>query len=145
MTCGVYQILSVISGRSYVGSSQNIEKRLVWHRHILRKGRHHSAALQAAWRKHGEENFSYSILEECSKEDLAVAEKSWMDKLGALAPSGYNVCPNTDGIRGYTHSEITKQKMSEAAKRVASDPEERKRRRERAVEQWKNGNIGRKR
>jgi hypothetical protein len=41
------------------------------------------------------------------------------------------------------HSETTKKKMSESAKRIGLDPEERQRRRDRALTQWSQGNIGR--
>lgn len=77
--CGVYQILCLVSGKSYVGSSIRIYQRWYQHRRCLRIGDHRSPRLQRAWLKHGEENFYFSILEECDRNVLFEREQYWID------------------------------------------------------------------
>ncbi len=144
MTIGIYSIHCSVSGRCYVGSSNFVEKRWSWHRHALRKRKHHSRALQAAWVKHGEENFTFNLLEECPVDALREREAHWLRELNALGPNGYSVCPSTDSVRGYkVHPEVV-EKLRAAAIKIGADPEERARRSERARAQHAAGNLGRK-
>lgn len=77
--CGIYEIQCRVSGKSYVGSSKSIYSRWSAHRRDLRKKTHASPRLQRAWNKHGEENFSFSILEECSQDQLFTREQFHID------------------------------------------------------------------
>jgi len=77
--CGVYQIQCVVSGKRYIGSSKRIAKRWYEHRRALRAGVHTSPRLQRAWHKHGEQNFVFSVLEECLALDLLVREQFHID------------------------------------------------------------------
>jgi hypothetical protein len=59
---GVYQIKNLVSGKSYIGSSNIIQKRWTQHRRELRAGIHFNPKLQNAWNKYGEENFKFMNL-----------------------------------------------------------------------------------
>ena len=48
MNAGVYEILNVVSGKRYIGSSVDLRKRFRVHRLALNRGAHHSAFLQRA-------------------------------------------------------------------------------------------------
>ncbi len=141
MTCGVYEIRHAPTQRRYVGSSAEIERRWAWHRTMLRTGRHHCAFLQNVWNKYLPEEFAFKILEECSTEALAEREQFHMDS----TPKGelMNSQPVARSSRGYQHGPEAKRKMSEAARQVAQDPEERQRRSERAKAQHAAGKLGR--
>mgnify|MGYP003656040359 CR=1 FL=1 len=76
---GIYEILCLVSLKSYVGSSCNIYRRWGQHRTLLRRGLHRSPRLQQAWNKHGESNFYFSVLEECSRDELFVREQFHID------------------------------------------------------------------
>ena len=81
MSQGIYQILCIPSGKRYIGSSKNIEKR--WNSHIseLNKGRHHNYFLQKAWILYGESNFIFSLIEEVKNEkDLFKIERRYIKK-----------------------------------------------------------------
>lgn len=79
---GVYTITHTRSGKQYVGSSLNIQKRFIAHRCYLRKGNHHSPKLQNAWNKYGEEAFRFDVLERIEvNEDLTSLEQHWIDTL----------------------------------------------------------------
>ena len=77
--CGIYQIRCVISGRIYIGSSRSIYGRWHLHRASLRKNKTDCRLLLEEWRKHGEENFEFSVLEECPFEELYKREQYWID------------------------------------------------------------------
>lgn len=141
-TSGVYEILHRTTRRRYVGSSAEVEKRLYWHVVMLRKRRHHCSYLQRIWNKYGEDSFEMFLLEKCAPSKLAATEQKHMD-----ADSRYdlvNAQPIARSCRGYRVSAATKAKMREAAIRIASEPEEKKRRSERAKRQHELGNLGRK-
>lgn len=141
MTCGVYEIVHIRTQRRYVGSSANMEGRWAVHRATLRAGKHHCAFLQNVWNKYPAEDFAFNILEECLAEALVEREQFHMD---ATAKGNLmNSQPAAWSSRGYRHRPESKRRLSEAAKRVAQDPEERRRRSERAKAQHAAGKLGR--
>lgn len=72
MICGIYRIKNLINEKSYVGQSTNIEKR--WNKEKTSAFNKNYASydypLSRAFRKYGIENFSFEVIEECSKEEL---------------------------------------------------------------------------
>ena len=107
---GIYTIRNVINQKVYVGQSQNIEKRFIAHRCLLRASDHHSSYLQNAWNRYGEDSFEFVMVEETNLASIDQREQFWMDKLGAH----YNVQPRAASARGYKHTAATKKKISEA-------------------------------
>lgn len=90
MNCGIYKIKNIISGKIYVGSSRNAGRRWYFHLHALRRGSHANSRLQAAFEKHGELSFEFSMIEICQEADLLVREQHWIDMLDTFRV-GYNV------------------------------------------------------
>lgn len=78
--CGIYEIVNLSTGSRYIGSAVSFRKRWHVHRHHLRKGTHHSEALQRAWAKHGESNFDFRVIEECPREELLRLEQGYLDR-----------------------------------------------------------------
>ena len=78
---GIYQIKCVPTGKIYIGSSVDIYRRWQDHRSSLNSSRrtHHSKYLQRAWIKYGAEQFEFSIVELCAKDDLVVREQHYID------------------------------------------------------------------
>lgn len=62
-TCGIYTITCIVTGRMYVGSSINIERRWECHRQMLNVGKHHNRFLQRAWMQHGASQFEFVVVE----------------------------------------------------------------------------------
>lgn len=92
----VYKIRNVVNQKFYVGSTTNMYERTRNHRKRLRRGRHHSPYLQAAWNKYGEECFVFEVVEEItSVEALQAAEARWLSEHYGK-PHCYNMSPNTD-------------------------------------------------
>jgi len=90
---GIYEIRNIISGRVYVGSSNDITYRFRKHRERLNGGYHSSLRFQASWDKHGPGAFTFTILEVVEqRSDLHVREQHWIDALDATNPDyGLNV------------------------------------------------------
>ena len=69
--CGVYRIRNVKTGMFYIGgSARNIISRWGDHKRRLRNGQHKNTHFLNAWKKYGEDNFSFDIIWECRKEDV---------------------------------------------------------------------------
>lgn len=94
---GVFAVRCPPTGEVWVSSSRNLDtqKNGVWFG--LRAGRHPNKALQAAWDAHGEEAFTYEIVEELSDENLTpmgfsdllkARERDWCDVLSAFSLVG---------------------------------------------------------
>lgn len=80
MISAVYAISFIGSEKAYIGSSVDLKRRLKSHLSLLRKGRHHSIALQRASDKYGCENLTLQVLEVVSdKSNLIAIEQVWID------------------------------------------------------------------
>ena len=58
---GIYKILNTVNGKFYIGSTNNLRKRLYEHYRALNLGIHTNKHLQAAWIKYGKEGFKFQI------------------------------------------------------------------------------------
>lgn len=61
---GVFAVRCFTTGDAWVGSSPNLDaaRNSLWFQ--LRGGLHRNAALQAAWKQHGEQTFDLEVLEQ---------------------------------------------------------------------------------
>lgn len=70
------------------------------HRRTLNNGTHHNAMLKRAWKKYGEENFLFEVVEECDKGMVKVVEQKYLDanegeyNIGKQASGGDNLTNN---------------------------------------------------
>lgn len=78
--CGIYKITNIKNKKAYIGKSvEIIPKR--WTEHIktsLNIGNISHTKIHDAMKEYGIENFTFEILEECSKEKLNEREKYWI-------------------------------------------------------------------
>lgn len=74
----VYSIENKVNGKCYIGSTVNPVARWSKHKGDLNKNAHHSFVLQRAWNKHGEKNFFFKILLQCSAKDKIEYENRCM-------------------------------------------------------------------
>lgn len=86
--CGVYMIINIVNKHRYIGSSVNIRQRLQVHRSLLRHNHHENQHLQNAWNKYGENNFIFTVLDKCDKEERFDKEQYYVN---TLIPE-YNIC-----------------------------------------------------
>lgn len=111
---GIYAITNQQNNYFYIGSARNIFSR--WSEHIkcLENNTHANNKLQNAWKKYKEDNFQFSILEECTEDKLLEREQHYID---ILKPE-YNICLIAGSRLGTKHSEETKKKWSEKRKGI---------------------------
>lgn len=104
MSSGIYCIINIKNNKNYIGQSRNLSSRKIHHFYLLRHERHNNRYLQKDFQKYGECNFSYCVLEKCSKQLLNKKEIYWIKYYKTIHPKGYNL---TAG--GTTNQEISKQ------------------------------------
>jgi hypothetical protein len=90
---GAFAVKCGITAQVWVGSTMNLDasRNSTWF--SLRHGSHHDKALQAAWNEHGDQNFSYEILEKLDDDVspleiwdlLKKVKRRWVEQLGASA------------------------------------------------------------
>ena len=85
---GIYKITNLTNGLSYIGQSNEIEKR--WQSHINHKS---SSLIHQAIKIFGVENFSFEVLEECLSTELNEKEKYWIKYYNTFEGDGYNLTP----------------------------------------------------
>lgn len=80
MISGIYSIVNAVSGKRYIGSSSDIERRWTQHQYYLGRGRHSNVHLQNSWSKYGSEAFGLEILQQDVPEgDLVNLEQKILD------------------------------------------------------------------
>ncbi len=110
---GVYSIVNIINNKIYIGSSIHVNKRFSEHKYSLGNNCHYNKHLQNAWNKYGEENFSFSIVEQVDGDEsiLKAAEQKWIDYYESYKlDKGYNVDRYVSG-KCRIVSEETKEKI----------------------------------
>lgn len=89
MTCGVYKISFSNTDKVYIGSSNDIDKRIKQHKAMLESDCHHSYKLQNYY-NNNKEYILFSTLQECSEVDKFKVEAYWIGKYNAVQ-NGFNV------------------------------------------------------
>jgi len=105
---GVYAIKNIINDKVYIGSTtMSFLKRLQHHVSQLRNNKHKNQYLQNAWNKYGEENFEFSILEICEKNECLTKEQYYID---SCKENCYNINPLATGTPNMSKETIEKRR-----------------------------------
>ena len=107
---GIYKITNLINSKSYVGQSIDIERRFKMHKRTAfnKNSDSYNYPLYRAIRKHGINNFSFDILEECLKEELDNKEINYIERYNTYYNTYNKIISLIDNknINDYTESEI---------------------------------------
>jgi group I intron endonuclease len=96
---GIYQVKNLVNNKIFIGSSKNLPGRINRFKFGLKYGTESILELVEDYKKYGEENFSFEVLDELTPkddltydytEDLKVLEEMWVDKLQPFGERGYN-------------------------------------------------------
>lgn len=121
---GIYQIINIKNGKSYIGSAVSIVDRYRIHKSHLNNNKHHSQYLQRSYNKYGKDSFIFEVLEVVKdKNKLVEREQFYLDtKFFAqefinnedkcFRKLSYNICPTADSRLGVRHTQETKNKIS---------------------------------
>jgi len=127
----IYLMKNEINDKVYVGQARNLRKRELAHR----RGKCGCTALQNSINKHGQFNFSFSVIDRCfSQKEMDEKEKYWIKILSSRTPLGYNIKEGGEG--GGPCAEETKIKIGMAHKGRKRTPEQ--------IEYMRQVNLGRK-
>jgi group I intron endonuclease len=127
MSGGVYQIINLVNGMRYIGSTSNLNKRKANNFYALRHNKHSNKNLQSDWNKYGEKNFSFQVIEYVGRFDkLIEREQYYIDTLKLQ----YNICPVAGSCLRRVLTLRTKQKISESMKKIVPSAEKRQKMRE---------------
>ena len=113
-TCGIYRIVNIKNGKSYIGSSIWIERRWTQHRHILRNNKHRNDYFQRSWNKYGEDSFCFEVLEKVDPVDLIDKENFYIKANN----SEYNLNTASPTRLGSKFTEEQRKRLSEAHKGI---------------------------
>lgn len=100
-------IENLLNKKKYIGQSKHIEQR--WKEHICCSKKETTNHLHSAIRKYGVENFQFSIIEECSIEELNKRESYWINYYHTFE-NGYN--HTTGGNQNVQFSSSHKKNLS---------------------------------
>jgi group I intron endonuclease len=113
----VYKLYCSVNGKTYIGITTDIHRRIIDHRKDLKSGKHPNAHLQNAWNKYGKESLTYEIIElfnaEITDKELLIKEAEYMSLYKALdSQYGFNI-NSTDVDGTVRHTEEYKKYMSQ--------------------------------
>lgn len=109
---GIYKITNNINGKVYIGKSVDIKER--WRQERYKQPNKY---FTNAVKKYGLENFSFEVLEECSKEELDEKEKKYIEKYNSTDINiGYNI--TSGGTGGAMPSEVIQKSLETKEKMV---------------------------
>lgn len=96
---GVYKIVNTYNGKTYVGSSKNIQNRIKNHISTLKNNYHRSKELQDEYNAQNKNGFEFIIIEEVEDEKLLFErETHWIGELESTTPEkGYNIKAPIEG------------------------------------------------
>ena len=86
---GIYKITNKNTGKSYIGQSNDIERRFKEHQIAGKKSR---IPVDIAIQKYGKDLFTYEVVEECLIDQLNEREEYWI-KFYDTFNNGYNCNP----------------------------------------------------
>jgi group I intron endonuclease len=104
---GIYSIKNKISGKIYIRSSINIEKRFIRHKNDLLNNKHKNTHLQREYNKYGLDSFIFEIVEISNKEDLRLIEQKYLDdifQLDNFSKNYYNIGISSSGGDNITNN-----------------------------------------
>ena len=113
----VYMYTNKISGRRYVGITNNLERR--YKEHL----RHSTQLIDKKIKEYGIDNFDFEILFIGTYDECKIKEQEYIEQYETMVyQNGYNVTKGGDGVVGFSHSEESKKKMSDSHKNIPHKP-----------------------
>ncbi len=97
---GIYKIENKVTGKIFIGSSLNIQARFNRHKMSLSTGIEEIKELLNDYRKYGEENFIFSVVDLIKQDDkeirdykkeLKELEQMYLEELKPYGDKGYNI------------------------------------------------------
>lgn len=116
----VYLIRHNITGRIYIGSSADVEKRHAHHMYSLRSGTHPVEDMQKDFDEYGD-NFTFTVIDEITTQEELSKEYQWMQEFKSnIRGVGYNykdraVCKAQNSSKPDTQKDMLIRKINSLA------------------------------
>lgn len=91
---GIYKITKKSNGKTYIGQSNDIERRFQEHKYKT------DIPIDLAIQKYGSDAFTFEVLEECSLDQLDEREIYWINYYNTFKGTGYNCNEGGGNNRG---------------------------------------------
>jgi len=91
---GVYKITCLANNRVYIGSSNNIHRRIIEHKSDLKLNKHHNRFLQKDYNKYGLSAFQFDVVCYCDVDKLLLKEQQIIDKYKIISRDYNNITQN---------------------------------------------------
>ena len=105
-TSGIYKWTCTPTGKIYIGSAKDIQKRYREHLYTLRGGKHVNIYLQRSWNKYGESAFTFDVIELVLSSFRLEREQYWLDTLRPFdRKKGFNISPTAGTSLGSKYPE----------------------------------------
>lgn len=143
---GIYKIINKITGQTYVGGTNNCNKRWTRHKWALNLNFHKIQSLQKDWNEYGSKNFEFIIvlhLPKLSTDEFKILKTREETRILSETPNNYNMTIGA-GDYGYKASEKTKSALSKINSERWKNPEYKKRLSKIHEEKWANGEYKKK-
>jgi group I intron endonuclease len=142
----IYKITNTVNNKCYIGVTTQANPNDRWSNHKSHNRQGNGCPfLMKAFKKHGEDAFTFEVLIICFDEDVFRFESEYIKRYNSMSPNGYNVAEGgrtNQSFLGKTHTEETKKILSEKSKAYNANPEVRERARQNAIKFTKTHNIG---
>jgi group I intron endonuclease len=124
----IYRIINKTDGKSYVGQycKDNPRQRFTNHKSRARNEAS-TEYIYRAIRKHGVENFDFTLVCVCKNEELNDLEVKYIKEFDTFGENGYNMTSGGQGVRDLKHTPETKEKLRITSTGRFPDEEVRKR------------------
>ncbi len=118
MKSGIYKITNLKTGKFYIGSSKQIERRWWEHKDNLKNNCHINPRLQHSWNFYGADQFEFNIIEDVIDEtQLLIREQYYLDTFKPhIKGIGYNISDIAGGGDNFTNNpnkELIREKLRE--------------------------------
>lgn len=114
----VYKILNTVTGKYYIGSTNNLHKRKIRHLRDLRNEKHHNIYLQRSFNIHGENSFIFVIIAKC--ENYKEVEQNHLDNMDINEV--YNISITSSGGDFISNHPDRERLIREATERLLKYP-----------------------
>lgn len=106
----IYVLKNLINEKVYVGQTKNPKQRRATHFYTAK--RNIKYPLYRSIRKHGAENFSFEVIEECDDTVINEREQFWIVHFSSFNPEkGYNLTNGGEGASNYKHTKEHRKRL----------------------------------
>ena len=122
----VYVIRNQVTCKVYIGQTKNPKGRKAGHWCAGRTG-NPDTLLYRSMRKHGVENFSFEVIEECADEAIDERERFWVAHFDSFNPEkGYNLTSGGEGGKEFSNESCEKIRQKALKRQSPSEETRRK-------------------